>query len=749
MKKHPIAILLFLLTVSVFISLSAFMPDDKKAKFKDPKIPVEDRIKDLLSRMTIEEKVAQTFCIWEQAALIVDEKGEFSPEKAKKILEFGLGQIGRASEKKSVRHSARDMADFTNTIQKYVIENTRLGIPVIFHDECLHGLAAKEATSFPQPIALASSWNTELVTEIFTLAAEEARSRGACQVLSPVLDVARDPRWGRVEETYGEDPYLNSQIGLACVKALQGPGPGIDKKHVASTLKHFTAHGQPESGTNCAPANYSERTIREVFLPAFKTCVMEGHVMSVMASYNEIDGIPSHANKWLLTDILRKEWGFQGFIISDYYAVTELETIHHIAKNKEDAAQLAFQAGVDIESPELAAYQNLPKLIKEGKVAPSVLDTAVARILRVKFLLGLFEDPYVDPDNAEKVAKAEKSRELALKAARQCIVLLKNENNLLPLKKKGYKAIAVIGPNANKCLLGGYSGEPIVMVSPLEGIKNKVGKDIPVLYSEGCKITKDGGAWTIDKVELSDPKEDAILIKEAVETAKNADVAILFLGGNEQTSREAWSKTHMGDRTNLGLIGAQNDLVKAVLATGKPTIVFLSNGSPLTFNYINDNVPAILEGWYLGQETGTAVADVIFGDYNPSGKLTITFPRNEGQIPVFYNYKPSARRGYIFDTTKPLYPFGYGLSYTTYKYSNLKLSKDEMPVNGSVTASVDVTNTGKVAGDEVVQLYIHDLVSSVTRPIKELKGFKKISLAPGEMKTITSILLNLPFMIAT
>jgi beta-glucosidase len=733
MKKRSSLMMVLISLLVTGIAASSFIFDAKeKFPYKNAKLPVEERVKDLLSRMTLEEKLAQTQCIWQQKKNILDDHGNFSSEKAKVFLPNGIGQIARPSENKN----AKQMAEFTNAIQKYFIESTRLGIPVIFHEECLHGHAAPDATSFPQPIGLASTWNSDLISEVFTLVAEETRVRGGHQALTPVLDVARDPRWGRVEETYGEDPYLIGQMGLACVNAFQGTGPIIDKKHVASTLKHFAVHSQPESGTNCGPGNYSERVIREVFFPSFKTAVMEGKVMSIMASYNEIDGVPSHANKWLLNDVLRKEWGFKGFIVSDYYAVKEMQELHKIVKTKEQAGRLAMESGVDLETPEMECFVKLTDAFKEKKMSMAVLDTAVTRILRAKFLLGLFEDPYVDPALAETIVGSQKNRELAVKAAQQAIILLKNQNNAVPLSKTAFRSIAVIGPNADKCILGGYSDEPKRRITPLEGIKNKVGKTLHVNYAEGCKITKDGQNWNTDQIDLSDPEEDLQLLKAAVETAKKSDVAVLFLGGNEQTSREAWAKNHLGDRSDLGLVGMQNELVKQVLALGKPTVVFLFNGSPLTFNYINDNVPAIFECWYLGQETGTAVADVLFGDVNPSGKLPITLPRSEGQIPVFYNAKPSAKRGYIFNTAEPLYPFGYGLSYTSFSYEDVKLASPKIKKDGTTAVSVKITNTGTVKGDEVVQMYIRDEVSSVTRPVMELKGFKRISLAPGESKVV-------------
>jgi beta-glucosidase len=731
-KKVPFIIFYSILTLTGIVVSSFIFIKNEKLPYKDPSLSVEERVKDLLKRMTLEEKLAQTQCIWQQKKGILDDHGNFSAEKAKVFLPNSIGQIARPSENRN----ARQMAEFTNTIQKYFVENTRLGIPVIFHEECLHGHAAPDATSFPQPIGLASTWNTELISEVFTLVAEETRIRGGHQAFTPVLDVARDPRWGRVEETYGEDPYLCAQMGLACVKAFQGPGTRIDKKHVASTLKHFAVHSQPESGTNCGPGNYSERVIREVFFPSFKTAIMEGKAMSVMASYNEIDGIPSHANKWLLQDVLRKEWGFKGFVVSDYYAVKEMQELHHVVKTKEQAGRLALESGVDLETPEIECFAKMSDALKNQIIPMALLDTAVSRILRGKFLLGLFEDPYTDPVLAGKIVGSEKNRAIALKAAQQAIILLKNQNNIVPLSKTAYKSIAVIGPNANKCILGGYSDEPKQRVTPLEGIRIKVGKTMQINYAEGCKITKDGQNWNMDKIELSDPEEDAKLVLEAVETAKKSEVAVLFLGGNEQTSREAWAKNHLGDRSDLGLVGMQNELVKQILALGKPTIVFLFNGSPLTFNYIDENVPAVFECWYLGQETGTAVADVLFGDYNPSGKLPITLPRSVGQIPVFYNAKPSAKRGYIFNSAEPLYPFGYGLSYTSFSYDDLKLSSSKIRKEGTTSVSVVVTNKGTVKGDEIVQLYIRDQVSSVTRPVMELKGFKRISLIPGESKTV-------------
>jgi beta-glucosidase len=709
-------------------------------RYKNARLPVEERVKDLLRRMTLEEKVAQMLCIWKQKdTLMLGEDGKIDWIKFRNNFKNGLGQITRLNDTNGGL-SPVEMARMANAIQKFFVEETRLGIPVVFHVECLHGLVAKEATSYPQPIGLASTFNPELIEEIYTAIARDTRERGAHQVLAPVVDVARDPRWGRVEETYGEDPYLISKLGTAAVRGLQGDGRLRDGKHVIATLKHFAAHGQPESGSNCGPGNFSERILRDVFLYPFKTVLKEAGAISVMPSYNEIDGLPSHANTWLLKDVLRDEWGFDGYLVSDYFAITELNhkedsVSHAVAKDKKEAAVLALKAGVNIELPDMDCYPYIPELVREGAISEGLVDKLVAGLLKYKFQLGLFENPYVEFDVQKHDLILDEDRIIALRAAEEVITLLKNEGNLLPFDIKKQGTIAVIGPNADRYLLGGYSGQPVYYTTVLKGIREKVQDKCEILYGEGCKITVNG-SWDEDAVTLPDAAEDTRLIEEAVTLAQKADQVILVLGGNEQTSREAWSKVHLGDRTNLDLIGRQNDLVKAVLATGKPVVVVLFNGRPNAINYIQQNVPAILECWYLGQEAGRAVANVLFGEVNPSGKLPISIPRSVGHIPCYYNHKPSARRGYLFEDINPLFPFGFGLSYTTFKFDNLRLEKSIIRHYESTQVLVDVTNTGKYAGQEVVQMYIRDEVSSVTRPVKELKGFRKISLAPGEMKTV-------------
>jgi beta-glucosidase len=717
--------------------------------YKNPAAAPEKRVKDLLARMTLEEKAAQMMCVWqEKKTKLLDEHGNFDLKKARANFKNGIsiGQVGRPSDAGSPPtepwkgKGAREMAELTNAIQKFFIETSRLGIPVFFHEECLHGHAAQDGTSFPQPIALGATFNPALLEKLFAMTAAETRARGAHQSLTPVVDVARDPRWGRVEETYGEDPFLVSQMGIAAVRGFQGDGRFKNKNRVIATLKHFAAHGQPESGMNCAPVNISERVLRETFLFTFKQAIEKAGALSVMASYNEIDGVPSHANEWLLRDVLRKEWKFKGFVVSDYYSIWELhhrpETHgHFIARDKRHACELAVKAGVNIEFPEPDCYLHLTELVRKKILKESQLDELIAPMLFWKFQMGLFDDPYVAPAEAEKLTRCAAHRQLALQAARESITLLKNENNLAPLDLTQCKTIAVIGPNANRSLLGGYSGAPRHDVTVLEGIRDKVGDRARVLYSEGCKITV-GGSWQQDEVIASDPDEDRKQIAEAVQIANQADVIVLAIGGNEQTSREAWNLKHMGDRASLDLIGRQNELVQAMLATGKPVIVFLFNGRPLSIVELAATAPVIFECWYLGQECGHAVADVLFGEFNPGGKLPITIPRSVGHLPAYYNHKPSARRGYLFDDVSPLFAFGFGLSYTTFEFKNARLKKKKIRRADSTQVLVDVANTGPRAGTETVQLYIRDLVSSVTRPVKELRGFQKIELQPGESKTV-------------
>ncbi len=700
-------------------------------RYKDASLPIEDRVADLLPRMTLEEKVDLIATGWENHIQIVDPTATYTNEQARKII---LNEWGP-----EVKVSPRQMAILRNGVQRYQREKSRLGIPALFSSEALHGLMEFGSTSFPQALGLASTWDPPLVKRVFSAAGDEAGSRGVGQVFTPVLDIARDPRWGRTEETYGEDPYLVSRLGVAAIEGLQGDSFLIDRHHVMATAKHFAAHGQPEGGTNTAPGNFSERVLRESFLLPFQAAVQEAHAGSVMASYNEIDGVPSHMNRWLLDKVLRQEWGFGGYIVSDDFGIQMLALTHHVAYNASSAGRMALAAGVDYDLSDGSAYRALVDEVNQGIVPVAALDKAVARVLAARFRLGLFENPYVDPDYVERTTNGEEHRKIALEAARKVLVLLKNDKHLLPLDLSKLKTIAVIGPNAADVHLGGYSRDPGRGVSVLDGIRARVGNQANVLYSEGCRITDAPQGylgWMADNVKLIDPKTQTDSIQAAVATARKADVAILVVGENESTNREAWAEEHRGDRDSLDLLGAQNDLVKAVVETGTPTVVLLLNGRPLSINYIAEKVPAVLEGWYLGQEGGTAAAEVIFGDVNPGGKLPITFPHTVGALPDYYNHKPSANRSYEFSTRQPLYAFGYGLSYTTFRFENLRVEPQRIFNGGTARVSVDIVNAGKREGDEVPQLYVHPKVASVTQPVMQLKGFERITLKPGEKKTV-------------
>ncbi len=713
--------------------------------YKDPKASVEARVEDLLSRMTLEEKIAQIMTLWETKKQIFDEKGEFDATKMTKLYPNGLGQFGRpgdfdgsGSPRKGNWRDIEATIRLVNAMQKHAMTQTRLGIPILMHEEALHGYAAQNATSFPQAIAMASSWDPDLIRDINVIIGREVRARGVHLALSPVVDVARDPRWGRIEETFGEDPYLVGEMGVAAVEGLQGTNKAntLAPGKVFATLKHLTGHGQPESGTNTGPASISERVLREYFFPPFEQVVNRTGIQAVMASYNEIDGLPSHANPWLLKDVLRGEWGFKGAVVSDYFAIDELVGRHNLAKDKTEAAMVALAAGVDADLPNGGSFATLLTSVREGKVKEADIDQAVRRMLAMKFRGGMFENPYADVASAVKVTNNAEAKAMALKAAQRSIVLLKNDGNL-PLNLGAKKpTIAVIGPSANVARLGGYYGVPKSSVSIVDGMKARVGNRANIIFAQGVKITEDDDWWE-DKVTLADPKANRALIAQAVATATTADQIVLTLGDTEQTSREAWADNHLGDRDNLDLVGEQQELFDALKATGKPITVVLINGRPATIGKIATEANAILEGWYLGEQGGNAVADVLLGTVNPGGKLPVTFPRSVGQLPFFYNHKPSARRGYLFADKSALYPFGFGLSYSTFDMGAPTLSSASISKTGTVTVSVIVKNTSTRVGDETVQIYVRDKVSSVTRSVKDLKAFKRVTLNPGEARTIS------------
>jgi beta-glucosidase len=719
-----------------------------KPLYLDSTQSVEKRVEDLLQQMTIEEKVAQLNSIWVYE--ILDDM-KFSFDKAKRLMSYGIGQITRLGGASNL--SPRETVRIANQIQKFLIENTRLGIPALIHEESCSGYMAKGATIFPQTIGVASTWNNEIVEKMASVIREQMKAVGARQALAPLLDITRDPRWGRTEETFGEDPYLVMRMGVSYIRGLQTESL---RKGIVATGKHFVGYGNSEGGMNWAPAHIPERELREVFLYPFEAAVKEAKLSSIMPGYHELDGVPCHKSKKLLNDILRKDWGFEGIVVSDYFAISQLYEYHHVTSDKKGAAKLALEAGVDVELPS-TDYYGLPlrELIESGEIDIDFVNEAVKRVLKIKFELGLFENPYINEEKAVEIFDTNEQRELAYKIAQESIVLLKNENNLLPLKKD-LKSIAVIGPNADSIrnMIGDYAypchiesllemretdnvfNTPlpesleakdiyVPIVTVLQGIKAKVSSNTEVLYAKGCDA-------------LNNSKDG---FKEAVEIAKQADVAVVVVGDKSGLT-DGCTSGESRDRADLNLPGVQEELIKAIYETGTPVIVVLINGRPMSISWIAEKIPAIIEAWLPGEEGGRAVADVIFGDYNPGGKLPISIPQSVGQLPVYYYHKPSGGRShwkgdYVELSTKPLYPFGYGLSYTEFSYTNLNISNRKVSLRDRmVEISVDIKNTGTLKGDEVVQLYIHQEALSVTRPVKELKGFKRITLDAGEEKTV-------------
>lgn len=709
----------------------------QEKNYKNPNLTIDQRVDKLLQQMTLEEKLNQTYC-YHLYAEMQDENGNlvFNNE-INAALPYGIGQFGKPNW--AFDKGPGESAKMTNKIQKKVIESNRFGIPVIFHEEGLHGLWARGSTVFPQAIGMSCSWDPMLSEQIFRVIAKEIRTRGSHQANTPMLDVCRDPRWGRIEESYGEDPYLTSRFAVAIVRGLQGSEKTIDKEHIVATVKHFAAYGLTEGGLNKTPAFLGERTLREVVLPPFRAAIVEAGALSVMPSYNEIEGIPSHANRWLLTDILRGEWNFKGYVVSDYGGVSQLsDGFHNIASTAAEGGKIAMLAGVDMELDNPYSFSKMHALIKESPELQAALDRAVRGILTVKFKLGLFDDPYVEPETAENFNRCESNIKLSLKAAEESIVLLKNDKAILPLDKKRYRTIAVIGPHANQMHYGGYSHKDTGHgITFYQGIRDYTGKDCEVLYAQGCRIHEGCGHWLdgVDEFALTDSLENVNRIKKAVEVAKKADIVILAVGGTAVTCGE-----FIGYRQSLDLFGQQNDLVKAIIATGIPTVVSLVNGRPLTINYIAKYAAAILETWYPGEQAGVALARTLFGENNPSGKLTLSFPKSVGQLPVYYAKKTSSLHNYLEMENKPLYPFGYGLSYTDFEYHDLSFSKDVILENDEVKVSFVLKNSGRYEGEEIVQLYIRDKISSVTRPALELKGFRKINLKPGQEKVVSIIL---------
>lgn len=710
----------------------------KKALYARADAPVKKRVQDLLSRMNVREKIAQLMGFWVPAPAKLIESGEmFSAKFYRSRFPDGVGSVGPSNI--PLVHDVR----YRNAVQKFLREETRLGIPAIFHDEGAHGLMKPGSTSFPSPLGLACSWDPALVNEIFHVVAREMRARGAQHALAPVIDVARDPRWGRIDETFGEDPFLNSRLGEQAVLGLQGSRDGsVDGEHVMATLKHFTGHGTPEGGLNCSPTLGGPRELREVHMAPFLHVLRTANPAAVMPSYNEIDGVPAHANAWLLNTVLRGEWGFRGLIVGDYYGVMRLHDGHQVAPTKADAARLALKAGLQLELPEPYGFPFLEQCLENGSITVKELNQAVAPLLAWKFQLGLFENPFVDDKAAAAAVRIPAHAALALRAAEESIVLLKNKDDLLPFTPEKVKKIAVIGPNAAVTRLGGYSGDPLTSVSILEGIRARGGRQAKVTYAQGCVLVKNEpdsayDRWKLEKVVLATDEENRSHLAKAAKVAAASDVVVLVVGETETLCREAYSDKVVGDATTLDFAGSQPALIEAILATGKPVVLYLVNGRPLALARYESRVQAIVEGWYMGQATGTAAAKVLFGDICPSGKLTVSFPKSVGHIPAHYSKKPfAARFPYIFSDNKPSYPFGHGLSFTTFAYAGPKLRKTIMRATDETVVSIDVTNTGSREADEVVQMYVHAEIEMLTRPVRELKGFARVRLRAGETKRV-------------
>lgn len=712
-----------LISIVVFFSLNAFA-QDKVAQSE--KARMDKFVTSLMSRMTLDEKIGQLNLVnvgFDITGPIV------SQDVDKKIKSGQVGGVFNTFTPSAVK-KLQDMA----------VKETRLGIPLIFGFDVIHG----HKTTLPIPLALSCTWDMNLVELSARIAAREASADGLNWTFSPMVDIARDPRWGRVAEGSGEDPYLGSLIAKAMVKGYQGDD--LKKNNtIMACVKHFALYGGAEAGRDYNTVDMSPVKMYNEYLPPYHAAVNEG-AGSVMSSFNEINGIPATGNKWLMTDLLRRQWGFGGFIVTDYTAINEMID-HGVGKDLKEVSKLALNAGIDMDMVGEGLLLYSKQLIAEGKVSPKAIDAACRRILEAKFKLGLFDDPYlyINEERAKNEILSTENRKNAQIIAEQSMVLLKNENQLLPLDPS--KSIALIGPLADNQqeMLGTWSaaGGWDIPVTVKNGIESILGSSVKIEYAKGCNLLTDHEFLeSISGKSSVDPRSDDVMISEAYTTASKADIVIAVLGEPASLSGEAAS------RSEIGLPGRQLDLLKTLLKTGKPVVLVLMSGRPLTLEYEAANVPAILQAWHAGTEAGNAVANVLYGKYNPSGKLTMTFPVNVGQIPIYYNHKNTGRpyagnkndkykSRYLDVENAPLFPFGFGLSYTTFSYSNLNLDTQKMAANGKLTISVNLTNTGKYDGSEVAQLYIRDMVGSIGRPVKELKGFQKIFLKAGETRMLT------------
>lgn len=731
MKKIIIILCAILFHSNLYAQID-FNKNGKQDVYEDPKANIEERVSDLLSQMTVAEKTCQLATLYGSGRVLKDELP--TPDWKNKIWKDGIGNIdeehnGVGKFKSAYAFPYSKHIETIHTIQQWFIENTRLGIPVDFTNEGIRGLCHDRATSFPAQCGQGATWDKHLIYNIGVVEGKEAKALGYTNIYSPILDIVQDPRWGRAEEVYGEDPYLVGQLGKQMVLALQQNG-------VAATIKHFAVYSVPvggrDGGTRTDP-HVAPREMKTLYLEPFRVAVEEAHAMGVMSSYNDYDGVPVTGSAYFLTDILRQQWGFNGYVTTDSRALEFITEKHKVAPTMEDAVAMAVNAGVNIRTdfsiPEDFLIP-LREAIKDGKISMEMLDKRVAEVLRVKFRLGLFDNPY--RGDASQVHTSQ-SQALSLQAALESIVLLKNEGHTLPLSKS-LKSVAVIGPNATEVegLLSRYGPANAPLITVYDGIKAMLPAAV-VAYEKGCNIV--GKHFPEDEI-LPFPADstEQSMLEAAVELAKKSEVSILVLGGSEKTVREDRS------RTSLDLPVVQERLLEAVYATGKPVILVLLDGRAATINFAQRNIPAIIHGWFPGESGGTAIASVLFGDYNPGGKLSVTFPKSVGQIPYAFPFKPGSEAGSKTSVFGSLYPFGFGLSYTTFGYSDLKITPAQQGPEGDVTVSCKVKNTGAVKGDEVVQLYIHDEFSSVITYTQVLRGFERITLAPGEEKEVSFVL---------
>lgn len=710
-----------------------FNKNGKKDIYEDSSATIEDRMNDLLSQMTMDEKTCQMVTLYGSGRVLKDPLPTIEWKNA--IWKEGIGNIdeqhnGLGSFRSEYSFPYSKSVKARQTIQRWFVEETRLGIPVDFTNEGIRGLCHDRATMFPAQCGQGATWNKDLIAKIAEVEAKEALALGYTNIYSPILDIAQDPRWGRVVECYGEDPYLVGQLGKQMILGLQ-------KNGLVSTPKHFAVYSIPVGGRDGATRtdpHVAPREMRTLYLEAFRVAFQEANALGVMSSYNDYDGVPITGSRYFLTEILRNEWGFKGYVVSDSEAVEFIQTKHHVAQTPEEAAAVAVNAGLNIRTnftlPEKFVMP-LRKAIEQGLVSPETIDSRVKDILRVKFQLGLFDNPYKgNPEQADKIIHSKEHQALALEAALQSIVLLKNENNLLPLDKN-IRSVALIGPNADerKELICRYGPANAPIITVYEGLKAYL-PSTQINYAKGCEIVDE--RYPISEI-LPQPlnEKEKAMIDDAVNAAQSSDIVILVLGGSEVTVREDKS------RTDLNLPGRQLDLMKAVQATGKPIVLVLLDGRAATINYAQEHIPAILHAWFPGEFTGTAVSEVLFGDYNPGGKLAVTFPKSVGQIPLAFPFKPGSDATSKHSVYGALYPFGYGLSYTTFNYSELEITPKEQIPSGNIIVSAVIKNTGNRKGDEVVQLYLHDEYSSVTTYTKVLRGFERITLEPGESKKVT------------